>query len=252
MKSIKIVAIVAAGLVSLGAFSAQAAGVLNINVTTYVQAKTTNADGSVTFTRTAVTIKNADLLAKVGHALGITMPAGATLALSTMNDTLNDINPGDVLINDASGHVLWNLARAQTAIGQAEVFLNVHREITQDKNATKSTTHTFYGEGEFFFDIFSYDVDAEGGAGIGCFGDFFDNQLSGQDVQGKFGNRHTTGTCNFAGGGEFVSFIGNNDFFDRVSTYQAANCSVFEAYANVPGNPLDSRYGFGDGGDFGL
>src|SRR5882672_1165737 len=216
MKSMKYVVLLATGLIALGTFSAQAimpvspaAGPLTITVKTYQQSYTTDNLGVITFISTPVTLNNATLLAKVVSATGITVPAGARLAFSFTYDYLNGVFPGDVVIVNAAGKIIFDLNDFGTDTGFARIQVFFNDDVDETHSASKSSTTTAKGRGELYFDIYSYDTEETAGTGI--FGDFFDNFGTGQYVRAYSGSELTTGSASFAGGGEFVSFVGLND-----------------------------------------
>ena len=244
MKSIKFVAGLVAGVAVLGAVSAHAAAEaapLNISITTYVQTKTTNAAGVITYTSTTVTIKSADLVAKIGTSLGVSMPAGAKLGFSVINSEADNVFAGDVVIMSSAGIILWDVRNFGNDIGHANVTFGFSEDVEQQSFAYSgrvpqprnqfgqqiSQTWSGRGRGNFHFNIYANPTEAVD-ARVGCFGDFFDDVGSAQYVRGNFGSRLTTGGANYAGGGEFESYGLD---FDHI---QPASLSASGAVANVP------------------
>ena len=241
MKSNKFVATFAAGLVALGAISASAvqpvapiASPLTISVTTYQQSSTTDEVGVVTFKSKTVTINNADLLVYAASHLGISLPAGAKLAISTTQDSFNGIFPGDVVIVNGSGKILWDLNEFENAVGFCDIEVNFNDAVDQFSEASKTESDSFIGRGSLFFDIGSDETVEVAGQEI--FGDFFDCFGSGKFTRFNNGSQLTTGSGSWSGGGEYVSVLGfdTEGGFPEVDTYQAAKATVTVSVANVP------------------
>jgi len=232
MKSIKFIACLAAGLTALGTLSAQAAGTLSISITTYQQTTSTNASGVVTFASKAVTIKNADILAKVASVTGITLPAGAKLAISTTTDPVKGIKPGDVVITDAKGNIVLDLRGSYIGTGYVEIYIGGYDSVGQVTTAaSKSTSFAAKGEGELYFDIYN-DVapvatDAVVATSTGWYYDGYDNLASAQYTKGNYDAQHlTTGSISFSGAAEL--YIYDTD------TYQPCDQTVSASAADVP------------------
>lgn len=244
MKTIKFIASVVLGLVVLGSVSAHATATLNINLTTYVETATTNADGSITYARSSVSIKNADLLAKAADILGITVPADAKLALSTSADSLNGINVGDVLVCDAKGSILWDLKDFSNAIGDLEFEVDFEAVLDQTQNATKSTAHSFRGIGQLNFRGTKFETEAVARV-VGPKGDIspipqkqyiieiHDAQMSAVAAVGKFGAQLSTGSGVITGAGQVYNDNGVTQVF------QPINGTINTAFANIPGAFFD-------------
>ncbi len=244
MKSIKFVAGLVAGVAVLGAVSAHAAAEaapLNISITTYVQTKTTNAAGVITYTSTTVTIKSADLVSKLGTSLGTTVPAGSMLGFSLINDDANDVFAGDVVIMSPAGIILWNVSNFGNDTGHSRIYFGFSEDVRQRSSAYSgkvpqprnqfgqqiSQTYSGRGRGNLYFNIYANPTEAVD-ARVGCYGEFFDDVGSDQYVRGNYGSNLTTGGVNFSGGGEFESYGLD---FDHI---QPASLSASAAVANVP------------------
>lgn len=257
MKSIKQIACIAIGLVALGVANVHAAktGPLSIAITTYEQSVAT-VDGVATYTSTKTTLNNAKILAKIVDALGITLPAGAKLAVSTDYDYLAGIYPGDVVIVNANGVVLYDLAGYGTDVGYVDLSVWYWDAVSESKNSLKSQTVTSKGYGGLLMFIEKYDQwvsqDSEEVIdGYGMYVDTDDNVGSFQYTRGNSGNQLTTGSMTFSGGGEIQSWVGDNDgdidnYYEAENwTYQPAIFTVGLQGTSVPwGNyPLTGNLG---------
>ena len=241
MKSIKFIACLAAGLVALGTLSAQAAGTLSISITTYQQTLSTNSSGVITYASKAVTIKNADILAKVASVTGIALPAGAKLAISTTHDTVKGIDVGDVVITDAKGTILFDLSGSWIGTGYVEIYVYGYDSVDQvTSTASKSTSYAGKGEGELYFDIWkgatAGSTSAVVGNDTGWYYDGYDNLASAQYTKGRYDALQlTTGSFSFSGGAElYIYDTGVSQPCDQTVSASAADVpwSVFQGIWN--------------------
>jgi hypothetical protein len=236
MKSIKFIAPVAVGLVLLGSVSARAAATLVVNLTTYVQSSTTNDAGVITYTRTAVSIKNADLLAKAADALGITLPADARLAISTTSDSLNNIRVGDVLIIDARGGILWDIQEYGNASGTVEFEVDVEGKTEETQSARRSIAHSIRGLGQMNFRATKFAVQQSGIIGPKVAADtqiyvieIHDSSCTAGYVAGRYGAQLATGSATIAGAGQILTKDGGDPI-----VVQPINGTISESATQIP------------------
>lgn len=239
MKTMKSIACLAIGLVTLGIASSQAANVgpLSISITSTVPAWS-DTDNVTTFSTSKMAINNASIIAKVSECLGMTFPAGAKLAVAATSDAVNGTDPGDVVIVNVLGGIILNLTQGiENETGDVFIGAGAYAEACESKVALKSTTTVGKGEGWITFYLYKRPVwnndDVLITSGEEIQGWFWDNLMSGQYARGKAGQELTTGTVNFAGAGEIWHWT-NIASEDSQTLWEPANCIVGASATSVP------------------
>jgi hypothetical protein len=250
MKILKFAICALAGSLALLANRGQAATVgvpITISLTTYSQVTSTNSSGAITFSTNSTTWNNATILAKIQTTLGITLPAGAKLGISTINSS--GISAGNVVILDKAGNILYDVDDFETDTGFVQLYFNIDAVVQVTKTAKLSSTTQFSGVGDFYayFDLFGVEpsdasVQKKGFFEFGVidYFDFVDVAASGAITKGTGiyvgldtpDTNPTTGSVTGSGAGEYGHF----DDASFTETFQPADGTFSGSASAVPFN----------------